>query len=229
MSKYGFMLTLSCVAYLLLAGSSTFVPAVIMADVGESLDMSISQLGALSSSGAGLKAVLIMFLMGPAIEKFGPAKLINVCIIGSGVCNILLATATNSQLYTVYFMANYVFNSFSEQPAFIVLYATYFEKMLAVSTTCIACAFSLGGFGAPHRPRRARPTLGARRPTECLAPTRGAVRPQCSPSRSPPSWIPSAGAPSGTSSPPSRSAPCPSASSSSRSARSRSREIRRRR
>ena len=151
-SKYGFMLTLSCVAYLLLAGSSTFVPAVIMADVGKSLDMSISSLGALSSAGAGTKAVLIMFLMGPAIEKFGPHNLINVCLVGSGLCNILLATATNSKLYTVYFMGNYVFNSFSEQPAFIVLYATYFQKMLAISTTCIACAFSLGGFGAPPPP-----------------------------------------------------------------------------
>jgi len=46
-------------------------------------------------------------------------------------------------------MVNYVFNSFSEQPAFIVLYATYFDQYLGVASTCVASAFSLAGFVLP--------------------------------------------------------------------------------
>ena len=149
MAKYWHVLLLSCVAYLLLAGSSTFVPAVIMADVGRDLGMSLTQLGSLSSAGAGLKSVLIMFFMGPAIEKFGPHTLINVCIVGQGICNVLLSLQSTPGPYIGIFMANYVFNSFSEQPAFIVLYATYFEQFLAICTTAIACAFSAAGFVLP--------------------------------------------------------------------------------
>lgn len=149
LAQYGHLLFISCLAYLLLAGSSTFVPATIMTAVSEELGMSLAYLGALNSAGAGMKAVLIMFLMGPALEEIGPSLVINVCIVGSGLCNIALALVSSSTSYSLIFMLNYVFNSFSEQPAFIVLYATYFDQYLGVASTCVASAFSLAGFVLP--------------------------------------------------------------------------------
>ena len=35
------------------------------------------------------------------------------------------------------YLINYVFNSFSEQPAYICLYATYFNHLLGVTTTAV--------------------------------------------------------------------------------------------
>lgn len=68
--------------------------------------MSLASLGALNSAGAGIKAVLIMFLMGPALDIIGPPRIINLCVIGSGLCNIALAMCTGSTIYSAVFMVN---------------------------------------------------------------------------------------------------------------------------
>ena len=125
------------------------VPALTMEATSEELGMSLASMGALNSIGAGLKSVLIIFLMGPALDHYGPHTLILGCLIGTVVCNTLLALSPDSTSYTAVYLLNYVFNSFSEQPAHICLYATYFHDLLGICTTTIASAFSLAGFMIP--------------------------------------------------------------------------------
>ena len=125
------------------------VPALTMEATSEELGMSLASMGALNSIGAGLKSVLIIFLMGQALDNYGPHTLILGCLIGTVVCNTLLALSPDSTSYTAVYLLNYVFNSFSEQPAHICLYATYFHDLLGICTTTIASAFSLAGFMIP--------------------------------------------------------------------------------
>ena len=47
---------------------------------------SVATFGALNSVGAGIKSVLIIFFMGPALDAYGPHQLINYCLIGTAVC-----------------------------------------------------------------------------------------------------------------------------------------------
>ena len=147
--SHGHVLGISCLIYLLLAGASTFVPAVIMPSVGEEFNLSSSSLSALSSAGSALKAGLIITLMGPLLDRIGPTVLINACILGSAVCACLLAACPNGYSYMAVFMILYVFNSFSEQPAFVVCFATHYNKALGIATTSIAAAFSGAGLVLP--------------------------------------------------------------------------------
>ena len=42
----------------------------------------------LASAGSGLKAIIILAFMGPALDAFGPHKIIHWCIIGSAACDV---------------------------------------------------------------------------------------------------------------------------------------------
>jgi len=143
------VLVVSCLAYVLLQAGNAFVPAITMVSSSEDLGMSIASFGALNSVGAGIKSVLIIFFMGPALERFGPHTLINWCLVGTALCNVLLAFCPNALSFVSVYLVNYVFNSLSEQPAYICLYATYFHELLGVTTTAIASAFSFAGFLIP--------------------------------------------------------------------------------
>ena len=111
--------------------------------------MSMTLLSSLASAGSGLKALIILFLMGPVIDAFGPHVVIQWCLIGSALCDVALAMAPNSVAYSAAFLSNFVFNSFAEQPAFIVLFATYFDEHLGIACTFIASAYSLAGLVLP--------------------------------------------------------------------------------
>ena len=91
--RYSHILGLSCMAYLILSGASTFVPAVTMEAVSTSLGMSLAALSSLASAGSGLKAVITLFFMGPALDAFGPHRIIHWCLVGSGACNLGIAAA----------------------------------------------------------------------------------------------------------------------------------------
>ena len=147
--KYWPVLTLSCGAYVLLQAGNAFVPAITMKAASEDLGMSIASFGALNSVGAGIKSVLIIFCMGPALDKYGPHKMINYCLVGTALCNVGLAFCPGAMSFSAVYLINYVFNSLSEQPAYICLYATYFQELLGVCTTAIASAFSFAGFLIP--------------------------------------------------------------------------------
>ena len=147
--RYSHILGLSCMAYLILSGASTFVPAVTMEAVSTSLGMSLAALSSLASAGSGLKAVITLFFMGPALDAFGPHRIIHWCLVGSGACNLGIAAAGSAFTYSAAFLINYVFNSLSEQPAFIVLFASYFDVRLGMACTSIACAYSLAGLVLP--------------------------------------------------------------------------------
>ena len=149
LAKHWPVLVLSCVVYILLQAGNAFVPAITMVSSSADLGMSIASFGALNSVGAGIKSVLIIFFMGPALDKYGPHMLINWCLVGTLLCNVALAFCPGALSFSVVYLLNYVFNSLSEQPAYICLYATYFNKLLGVCTTAIASAYSFSGFIIP--------------------------------------------------------------------------------
>ena len=69
--QHWLVLVLSCLAYVLLQASNAFVPAITMQGTSEELDMPISAIGALNSAGAGIKSILIIFVMGPVLDLVG--------------------------------------------------------------------------------------------------------------------------------------------------------------
>ena len=143
------VLVVACTSYLILSGASTFVPAVTMEAVSEEHSMSLTVLSSLASAGSGLKAVIILIFMGPALDAFGPHTLIHWCLVGSALCNLAIASSPSAAWYVAAFLVNFVFNSLSEQPAFIVLFATFFDKRLGIACTSIASAYSLAGLVLP--------------------------------------------------------------------------------
>ena len=149
LKKYWPVLVTSCVAYVLLQAGNAFVPAITMKRSSADLGMSVASFGALNSVGAGIKSVLIIFCMGPLLERFGPHRMINYCLVGTMVCNVVLSFCPGALSFSAVYLVNYVFNSLSEQPAYICLYATYFDELLGVTTTAIASAFSFAGFLIP--------------------------------------------------------------------------------
>lgn len=147
--QFAHVLVVACLAYMVLSGASTFIPAITMEPVSEELGMSLGMLSALASAGSGAKAVIVLLLMGPALDAFGPHTLIQWCLLGSAACNVALALAPTAFLYGAAFLTNFFFNSLSEQPAFIVLFATYFDARLGIACTLIASAYSLAGLTLP--------------------------------------------------------------------------------
>lgn len=143
------VLVLSCVAYVLLQSANAFVPAVTMQATSADLGISVASFAALNSAGAGIKSICILFIMGPALDAYGPPALINTCLVGGAICNLLTAFCGGPLSFSAVFLLNYVFNSFAEQPAYICLYATYFNQLLGATTTAIASAFSFAGFIMP--------------------------------------------------------------------------------
>ena len=143
------VLVISCLAYVLLQAANAFVPAVTMQATSSSLGMPVAMFASLNAIGAAIKSVCILFFMGPALDRFGPHKMINACLAGAAICNLLTAFSTGPLSFSTIFLLNYVFNSFAEQPAYICLYATYFHELLGVTTTAIASAYSFAGFLMP--------------------------------------------------------------------------------
>ena len=72
------VLAVSMLGYIFLQSSNAFVPAFTMEYTSEDLGMSLSEYGLMNSVGAGIKSILIIFLMGHAIDHWGPHRIIIV-------------------------------------------------------------------------------------------------------------------------------------------------------
>mmetsp|Transcript_40267 Transcript_40267/g.93974 ORF Transcript_40267/g.93974 Transcript_40267/m.93974 type:complete len:462 (-) Transcript_40267:181-1566(-) len=90
-----------------------------------------------------------MLLMGPLLSYFTPPVVITACLFGGCVCCVLLATSADAATFSIVYLAGFAFNALAEQPAFVTLYATYFDEILGVTTTVITSAFSFAGFLVP--------------------------------------------------------------------------------
>jgi hypothetical protein len=128
------VLVVSCCAYVLLQAGNAFVPAITMVSASSDLGMSIATFGALNSVGAGIKSILIIFFMGRALEELGPHTLINWCLVGTALCNVGLAFCPGALSFSVVYLINYVFNSLSEQPAYVVRCSTDLTRLEWISS-----------------------------------------------------------------------------------------------
>ena len=141
----GHVLLLSLLAYVLLSGAVVHIPGLIMLDVTQSLNLEIFEYTAALGVGNLIKAALVIFFAGPAMNHYGPHVCARATLLAVAAGMVCLALVPSRALFAVVIVVLHACTAFGEQPCFIVLNASHFDTLLSVATASISSAFSIGG------------------------------------------------------------------------------------
>ena len=117
-----------------------------MLDAIESLgDLDISKYSLSLGLGNLIKAVLILFVAGPVMNRFGARQcaLVTLLVLIANIA--ILSSAMSGTTYCIALTSLIASTAFAEQPCFVCLNASHFEVLLSVATSTIASAFSVAG------------------------------------------------------------------------------------